>query len=102
MLDRSFRAGPAQLAPLGLTYDAWLFFPQLPELIDTAKANPGKFNCGSGGNGTHTHLGGELFKREAGIDLVHVPYKGVGQVQLVAAELQRWGAVGKAAGIKAD
>ncbi len=40
LLDRSFRAGLAQLAPLGLTYDAWLLFPQLPELIDTAKAFP--------------------------------------------------------------
>lgn len=40
LLDRSFRAGLAQLSPLGLTYDAWLFFPQLPELIDTAKAFP--------------------------------------------------------------
>ena len=41
LLDGAFRAGLAQLAPLGLTYDAWLFFPQLPELIDTAKALPG-------------------------------------------------------------
>jgi predicted TIM-barrel fold metal-dependent hydrolase len=40
LLDSSFRAGLAQLAPLGLTYDAWLFFPQLPELIDTARASP--------------------------------------------------------------
>ena len=38
--DRSYRAGLAQLAPLGLSYDAWLFFPQLPELIETAKAFP--------------------------------------------------------------
>ncbi len=40
LLHGSFRAGLAQLAPLGLSYDAWLFFPQLPELIDTAKAFP--------------------------------------------------------------
>lgn len=40
LLDSSFRAGLAQLAPLGPTYDAWLFFPQLPELIDTAQAFP--------------------------------------------------------------
>lgn len=40
LLDRTYRAGLAQLAPLGLSYDAWLFFPQLPELIDTAKAFP--------------------------------------------------------------
>jgi predicted TIM-barrel fold metal-dependent hydrolase len=40
LLDPAYRAGFAQLAPLGLSYDAWLFFPQLPELIDTAKAFP--------------------------------------------------------------
>lgn len=40
LLDRAYRAGLSQLAPLGLSYDAWLFFPQLPELIDTAKAHP--------------------------------------------------------------
>lgn len=40
LLDASFRAGLAQLAPLGLSFDAWLFFAQLPELIDTAKALP--------------------------------------------------------------
>ncbi|WP_119157177.1 Bug family tripartite tricarboxylate transporter substrate binding protein [Caldimonas tepidiphila] len=50
------------------------------EFIALAKANPGKFNYGSGGNGTNTHIGGELFKSAAGIDLVHVPYKGAGQV----------------------
>jgi tripartite-type tricarboxylate transporter receptor subunit TctC len=50
------------------------------EFIALAKANPGKFNYGSGGNGTNTHLGGELFKSAAGIDLVHVPYKGAGAV----------------------
>ena len=40
MLDRAYREGVAQLAPLGLSYDAWLFFPQLPELLDLAKAFP--------------------------------------------------------------
>lgn len=40
LLDRAYRAGVAQLAPLGLSYDAWLFFPQLPELFDLAKAHP--------------------------------------------------------------
>jgi predicted TIM-barrel fold metal-dependent hydrolase len=40
LLDRDYRAGVAQLAPLGLSYDAWLFFPQLPELFDLAKAHP--------------------------------------------------------------
>ncbi|WP_035477335.1 amidohydrolase family protein [Paraburkholderia phenoliruptrix] len=40
LLDRNYRAGVAQLGPLGLSYDAWLFFPQLPELFDLAKAYP--------------------------------------------------------------
>lgn len=46
------------------------------QLIDLAKANPGKLNYGSAGNGTTSHLAGELLKLLAGIDLVHVPYKG--------------------------
>ena len=50
------------------------------ELIALAKANPGKLLYGSGGNGTNTHLGGELFKSLAGVDLLHVPYKGAGAV----------------------
>lgn len=50
------------------------------EFIALAKASPGKLNYGSGGNGTNTHLGGELFKSAAAINLVHVPYKGAGQV----------------------
>jgi tripartite-type tricarboxylate transporter receptor subunit TctC len=50
------------------------------DLIALAKANPGKMFYGSGGNGTNTHLGGELFKSLAGVDLVHVPYKGAGAV----------------------
>ena len=63
----------------------------LAELIAYAKANPGKVNYGSAGPGSITHLAGELLKAEAGIDLVHVPYKGAapavtdllsGQVQL--------------------
>jgi tripartite-type tricarboxylate transporter receptor subunit TctC len=50
------------------------------ELIALAKANPGKLFYGSGGNGTNTHMGGELFKSLAGVDLVHVPYRGAGAV----------------------
>ncbi len=48
----------------------------LSELIAYAKAQPGKVNFGSGGQGTSLHLAGELFKTIAGIDMVHVPYKG--------------------------
>ncbi|SFE13561.1 tripartite tricarboxylate transporter substrate binding protein [Paracidovorax konjaci] len=50
------------------------------EFIALAKSRPGKLNYGSGGNGTNTHLAGELFKSTTGVDLVHVPYKGAGAV----------------------
>jgi tripartite-type tricarboxylate transporter receptor subunit TctC len=46
------------------------------ELIAYAKANPGKLNFASSGNGTSIHLSGELFKSMTGIDMVHIPYKG--------------------------
>ena len=46
------------------------------ELIAYAKANPGKLNFASAGVGTTIHLSGELFKRMAGVDMVHVPYRG--------------------------
>ena len=48
----------------------------LKELIELAKANPGKLNFASSGYGLAAHLAGELFKTEAHIDIVHVPYKG--------------------------
>jgi tripartite-type tricarboxylate transporter receptor subunit TctC len=48
----------------------------VPEFIAYAKANPGKINMASGGNGTSTHVFGELFKMMAGVDLVHIPYRG--------------------------
>jgi len=55
--------------------------PALPvhsviEFIAYAKANPGKVNFGSGGAGTSVHMSGELFKMLAGVDMVHVPYRG--------------------------
>ena len=46
------------------------------DLIDYAKRNPGKLSFGSAGNGSVMHLNAEVFKRESGTDLVHVPYKG--------------------------
>jgi tripartite-type tricarboxylate transporter receptor subunit TctC len=46
------------------------------ELVTYAKANPGKVNFGSAGSGGANHLSGELFKSVAGVDMVHVPYKG--------------------------
>lgn len=61
--------------------------PSLPaksisELIALAKAKPGGLHFGSSGNGGASHLAGELFKRRAGIDIVHVPYKGGGPAAL--------------------
>jgi tripartite-type tricarboxylate transporter receptor subunit TctC len=50
----------------------------IKELIAFAKANPGKLNYGSAGNGTTHHLAGELFKTMAGVNLTHIPYKGAG------------------------
>jgi tripartite-type tricarboxylate transporter receptor subunit TctC len=48
----------------------------VPEFIAYAKANPGKINMASVGNGTTPHMAGELFKMMAGVDLLHVPYRG--------------------------
>ncbi len=64
----------------------------VPEFITYARANPAKVNMGSGGNGGPVHMAGELFKMMAGVNLVHVPYRGEalaltdllgGQVQVV-------------------
>jgi tripartite-type tricarboxylate transporter receptor subunit TctC len=57
-----------------------LDFPpkDVKELIALAKASPGKYSYASSGNGTPLHLSGELFKTMAGVDIVHVPYKGAG------------------------
>ncbi len=48
----------------------------VPELIQYARAHPGKINFASAGNGTTSHLAGEMFKAAAGIDVVHIPYRG--------------------------
>ena len=54
----------------------------LQDLIAYAKANPAKLNYGSGGNGSAGHLAGEMFKRDAGIFAVHIPYNGGNPAQL--------------------
>src|SRR5262249_968337 len=48
----------------------------VPEFIAYTKANPGKVNMASAGNGTVSHVAGELFKMMSGINMVHVPYRG--------------------------
>jgi tripartite-type tricarboxylate transporter receptor subunit TctC len=50
----------------------------VPELIAYAKANPGKVNMASAGSGTGPHMAGELFNFMAGINMIHVPYRGQG------------------------
>jgi tripartite-type tricarboxylate transporter receptor subunit TctC len=71
----------------------------LRELIALARREPGKLSYGSGGAGTAPHLAGEMFKAAAGIDLLHVPYRGVGPAvnDLVGGHIQLtfagWGAV---------
>jgi tripartite-type tricarboxylate transporter receptor subunit TctC len=62
-------------SPMVLTTNPALGVRSLPEFIKFARANPGK-SYGSSGNGSITHLAVERLKREAGIDLVHIPYKG--------------------------
>ena len=79
----------------------------VPEFIAYAKANPGKVNMASAGNGTGPHLAGELFKIMAGVNMLHVPYRGAapaltdllgGQVQIYfgTACLRRLGSSGPA------
>lgn len=59
-------------------------------LVAYARANPGKINYGSGGNGSAGHLAGELFKSMAGITMVHIPYKGAApaKLELMSGEIQ--------------
>ncbi len=74
---------------------ALVITPSLPvknvkEFIALAKARPGELNYGSGGSGTNTHLGSELLRNIAGINTVHIPYKGAGAVlqDLMAGQVQ--------------
>jgi tripartite-type tricarboxylate transporter receptor subunit TctC len=85
----------APVALIAETPQLLVINPQLPfksiaELVAYAKANPGKLNYSTGGNGTLPHLAGELFKRTTGTDIVHVPYKGGGPalIGVVAGETQ--------------
>jgi tripartite-type tricarboxylate transporter receptor subunit TctC len=65
--------------PNVMTVNASFPTKTVPEFIAYAKANPGKINQGSSGNGTTQHLAGELFKMMTGVDFLHVPYKGASQ-----------------------
>ena len=71
---------------MAMTHQVIVAHPSVPvsnakELIDYAKKNPGKLNYGSAGTGSATHLNMELFRSMAGIDIVHIPYKGSTQAR---------------------
>ena len=68
--------------PLVLVVSEKSPYKTVQDLVAFAKKNPGKLNYGSGGVGSSTHLGGELFKDAAKIDATHVPFKGAGEAML--------------------
>jgi len=90
---------PITSSPILVVANAKVPANDLKELIALAKQQPGKLSYGSGGAGTAPHLAGEMFKTAAGVDILHVPYRGVGpavndmaggHIQLTFAG---WGAV---------
>jgi tripartite-type tricarboxylate transporter receptor subunit TctC len=100
-LNYNFIRDIAPVASIGRAPNVMAVHPSfsaktIPEFIAYAKANPGKINMASGGNGTSDHVAGELFKMMAGIDMVHVPYRGAapaltdllgGQVQVMFSSM---------------
>ena len=64
--------------PYGMVVNPSVPAKSVPEFIAYAKANPRKLNMASAGTGTGSHIAGELFKMMAGVNLVHVPYRGAG------------------------
>jgi tripartite-type tricarboxylate transporter receptor subunit TctC len=90
---------PVTSSPILVVANAKVAANDLRELIALAKQSPGKLSYGSGGAGTAPHLAGEMFKRLAGVDILHVPYRGVGPAvnDLVGGHIQLtfagWGAV---------
>jgi tripartite-type tricarboxylate transporter receptor subunit TctC len=64
-------------APIVLLVNPSVPAKTIPEFIAYAKANPGKINYASGGNGTPGHMAGELFKMMSGVNIQHVPYRGM-------------------------
>jgi tripartite-type tricarboxylate transporter receptor subunit TctC len=89
---------PEELAAVGLMLrvpNAIFVSPALPvrtlrELVDYAKARPGRLNIGSSGAGTSLHMTGELLKLEAGIDMTHVPFRGAGPMlqEIIAGRVE--------------
>lgn len=77
-------------APQMLAVHPSLAVKSLPELVAYAKSNPGKVAFGSSGHGTQPHMLGEMLKVTAGIDIVHVPYRGAGRsvTDVLAGQVQ--------------
>ncbi|CAN7667360.1 tripartite tricarboxylate transporter substrate binding protein [Variovorax sp. LjRoot290] len=69
-------------APLVLVVGAASPYKTVQDLVDAARKSPDKLTFGSGGVGSSTHLGGELFKQHGKLALTHVPYKGAGEAML--------------------
>src|SRR5262249_54663958 len=89
--DRDFR----MLAIVTDVPVAMVVHPSVPaksiaEFVAYARQNPGKLNFGSAGTGGTVHLSGEMFKQMAGIDMIHVPYKGAGPAltDLISGQIQ--------------
>ena len=76
------------LAPYVMVLNPSLPANTVPEFIAYAKANPGKINMASAGIGSLSHMCGELFKSMAGVDMVHVPYRGSFLPDLLAGQVQ--------------
>ena len=83
------------ITPLALIPNILIVHPSLPaknvkELIALAKAKPGTFNYTSAGIGSNSHLNGELFRSTAGINIVHVPFKGFAEAitEIIAGRLE--------------
>ncbi|MFN0159815.1 MAG: Bug family tripartite tricarboxylate transporter substrate binding protein [Burkholderiales bacterium] len=96
--------------PLAMIVHPGVAAKTLPEFIAQARANPGKLNYGSAGNGGISHLVPEMFKQATGINMVHVPYKGsapaftdliAGQVQFMAESIPQAAQYAKQGSVRA-
>ncbi|MFZ4288067.1 tripartite tricarboxylate transporter substrate binding protein [Variovorax sp. HJSM1_2] len=89
-LDKDF-AGISLVGslPLVLVVNETVSAQSVPELVKAAKAKPGSLDYGSSGNGSIEHVAGEMFKQQAGISMVHIPYRGAAPaiIDLMAGQL---------------
>jgi tripartite-type tricarboxylate transporter receptor subunit TctC len=101
--------GGVARVPYGLAVSSKLPVKTLAELIAYARANPGRLSYASGGAGSMSNLGGELFKSMAGLDIVHVPYRGSapgikalvsGEVDLMFSDLSQLAQHAKAGSVR--